>query len=168
MPMMKAFLLFLIVGGIGPAPQDMRPEGWNIPAFAQKRFKASSLSKNVEISYAINPFYQSGDFDGDGKLDVALLVKDKVSGKAGIAIIHSGARPAVLLGAGTPWTGDPKYDFNWMDAWQVYPKGPVEQGVGEGKPPILRGDAILAEKTEAASGLIYWTGSSYRWYQQGD
>ncbi len=168
MPMPKAFWLFLILGPIGPAPQELRREEWSIPAFAQKRFEASPLSKNVEISFALNPFYQSGDFDGDGKLDVALLVKDKVSGKAGIVIIHSGTRPAVLLGAGTPWMGHAKYDFDWMDAWQVYPKGPVEQGVGEGKPPSLRGDAILAEQTEAASGLIYWTGSSYRWYQQGD
>ena len=168
MPMMKAFLLFLIVGGIEPAFQEMRPEEWSIPAFAQKRFKASSLSRNVGISYALNPFYQSGDFDGDGNLDVALVVKDKASGKVGIVIVHSGTRPAALLGAGTPWMGDRKYDFNWMDAWQVCPKGPVGQGVGEGKPPILKGDAILAIKTESASGLIYWTGSTYRWYQQGD
>jgi hypothetical protein len=63
---------------------------------------------------------------------------------------------------------DPRYDFNWMDAWQIYPKGPVEKGVGEGNPPVLKGDAILAIKTESANGLIYWTGAAYRWYQQGD
>jgi hypothetical protein len=28
--------------------------------------------------------------------------------------------------------------------------------------------AILAEKQESASGLIFWDGKQYRWYQQGD
>jgi hypothetical protein len=163
-----AFFFLFFAAGISPIAEKMRPEQWSIPEFAQERFDASSFSKNLEFSYGLNPFYQSGDFDGDGRLDVALLVKNKVTGKVGIVVIHSGSRPAVLLGAGTPWMGNPRYDFNWMDAWQIYPRGPVGQGAGEGKPPILKGDAILAIKTESASGLIYWTGAAYRWYQQGD
>jgi hypothetical protein len=163
-----AFLFLFIAAGIGPISGTIRPEQWSIPEFVHEKFDASGLSKKFVISYALNPFYQSGDFDGDGKLDVALLVKNKVSGKVGVVIIPSGARPAVILGAGTQWMNDPRYDFNWMDAWQIYPKGPVEEGVGEGNPPILKGDAILAIKMESASGLIYWTGAAYRWYQQGD
>jgi hypothetical protein len=161
------FLYFLPSGNLR-GERQLPIEEWSIPDFAQTRFHASRLSQSLKISYALNPFYQSGDFDGDGKLDVALLVKNKSSGKTGIAIIHSGPKPIVLLGAGTSWNNDPKYDFDWMDAWQIYPKSPVGQGAGEGKPPTLRGDAILAIKTESASGLIYWDGTKYKWYQQGD
>lgn len=163
-----AFLFLFLALVIGLIAEEMKLEQWSIPGFVYEDFRASGISKNYDFSYVLNPFYQSGDFDGDGKLDVALLVKNKVSGEAGIAIFHSGSRPAVLLGAGTHWMDNPKYDFKWMDAWQVYPKGPVEQGVGEGKPPILMGDAILAIKTESTSGLIYRIGAAYRWYQQGD
>jgi hypothetical protein len=30
------------------------------------------------------------------------------------------------------------------------------------------GEAIMAEKSESASGLIYWDGKRWRWYQLGD
>jgi len=132
----------------------MRREQWSIPEFVREKIDASGLSKKFVISYALNPFYQSGDFDGDGKLDVALLLKNKASGRVGVVIIPSGIRPVVILGGGTQWMNDPRYDFNWMDAWQIYPKGPVGRGVGEGNPPVLKGDAILAIKTESASGVV--------------
>jgi hypothetical protein len=35
-------------------------------------------------------------------------------------------------------------------------------------PPVLRGDALMVVKLEAASAIVYWTGSEYAWYQQGD
>ena len=74
---------------------------------------------------------------------------------------HAGPQGGRDLGNG----GD---DFGWMDAWHVYEKGKVEQGASEGKPPKLKGDAIMAIKTESASGLIYWNGKKFDWYQQGD
>jgi hypothetical protein len=39
---------------------------------------------------------------------------------------------------------------------------------GETGVPLLCGDALLVEKTEAASALIYWNGKRYVWSQQGD
>jgi hypothetical protein len=59
-------------------------------------------------------------------------------------------------------------DMNWMDAWQVYYKKDVGLGVGETKLLKLKGEAIYAGKLESSSGLIYWDGKEYRWYQQGD
>lgn len=50
----------------------------------------------------------------------------------------------------------------------IIPRGPVGQGAAGKKPPNLRGDAIMAIKTEAASALIFWDGKRYAWYQQGD
>jgi hypothetical protein len=44
----------------------------------------------------------------------------------------------------------------------------VGRGADQKKPPVLRGDALYVEKTESASAIIYWDGSTYRWYQQGD
>jgi hypothetical protein len=138
----------------------------SIPSFVRKAFHAKKLDTKYQISFHLNHYYQCGDFDGDRKLDVAILVKEKSTGKIGIAIYNSSKRDFFILGAGNLFNGDD--DFDWMDAWQPYPKGRVGPGVGEGPPPQLIGDAILAEKTEAASGLIYWNGINYKWYQQGD
>ncbi len=55
-----------------------------------------------------------------------------------------------------------------MDAWKVYDKKDVGIGVGETRKLVLKGEAILAMKLESSSGIIYWDGKQYRWYQQGD
>lgn len=124
-------------------------------------------AKQYALVAHLNPFYLHGDFNGDGRTDVAVLVKNKESGKIGVAILHSGARSAIILGAGRDF-GNGGDDFRWMDAWHLYPRAPVEQGAGEGAPPKLKGDALMFVKTESASALIYWNGKRYAWYQQGD
>ena len=40
-----------------------------LPAWAAKPWAAASAANNMEISGAVNPFYQRGDFDGDGKAE---------------------------------------------------------------------------------------------------
>jgi lysylphosphatidylglycerol synthetase-like protein (DUF2156 family) len=55
-----------------------------------------------------------------------------------------------------------------MDSWQVYSKARAAHAENESSVPPLRGDALLVEKSEAASALIYWNGKRYVWSQQGD
>lgn len=120
------------------------------------------LHAGVHISRAIDPFYLRGDFDGNGKADYAVLIRK--GERQGIAVCLSGARPT-LLGANNSFHGMTHLNF---EAWQIHPRARgVEKGVGEGTPPSLRADAILLE-WESASGLIYWNGRKFVWYQQGD
>jgi len=113
-----------------------------------------------------NPFYVQGDFNGDGKLDTAILIKQKATGKNGFAIVHGGSTIVKIFGAGRNfgYGGD---DFSWLDAWYTHAKGKVSQGAEEGGRPKLIGDAIMVIKIESASALIYWAGTQYEWYQQG-
>ncbi|MBS1505442.1 MAG: hypothetical protein JSS79_02240 [Bacteroidetes bacterium] len=125
---------------------------------------------NIKGAYAINrelnPFYLRGDFDGDKNIDYAIAVIEKKSSKKGILIYHPSSKKYFLAGAGQALGyGD---DYPWMDAWQVYEKKYVGLGVGETKRIKLKGEAILVEKLESSSGLIYWDGKKYEWYQQGD
>jgi hypothetical protein len=124
-------------------------------------------TKQYALVAHLNPFYLHGDFNGDGRTDMAVLVKNKESGKIGVAILHSGAKSAIILGAGRKF-GNAGDDFSWMDAWHLYPRTPVERGAGERAPPKLQGDALMVIKTESASALVYWNGNRYAWYQQGD
>lgn len=143
------------------------PASESIPPYVMEALRKLPNANALALSASINPCYLQGDFNGDQRLDSAVLVREKSSGKTGIAVIDGASARVSLLGAGheLPDSGD---DFGWMDAWYVFPKSSVGQGATDDAPPELRGDAIMAIKTESASGLIYWNGKRFAWYQQGD
>jgi hypothetical protein len=135
-----------------------------IPELIDRAMVTGSLAKKYELSYRTSPFYLRGDFDGDSKVDLAALVKERSTGKLGIAIIHGATDKVTILGAGTG-IGNGSDDFEWMDSREIYSKDQVAKGTSA---PKLHGDALLVSKSEAASALIYWNGKRYVWLQQGD
>src|SRR5437868_13712310 len=56
---------------------------WAIKAFNEK------LSARYELVQKMEPSCVTGDFNGDGRSDVALLIKERTTGKVGIAILES-------------------------------------------------------------------------------
>src|SRR6266478_6265371 len=139
----------------------------DIPEPIQRAITNGSLAKNYDLSFRMNPFYLGGDFNGDGKIDVAVLVKQRSTGKLGIAIVHGATDKVTILGAGVG-IGNGGDDFEWMDSWQVYSKEGVAREATEISLRHLHGDALLVGESEAASALIYWNGKRYVWLQQGD
>jgi hypothetical protein len=140
-----------------PVPNDT-------PESIKRAINNGLLPKEYELFFRVKPFYLGGDFDADGKVDVAALVKQRSSGKLGIAIIHGAPGKVTILGAGNA-IGNGGDDFDWMDSWKVYSKGTA---IGGKSVPKLHGDALFVSKNEAASALIYWNGKRYVWLQQGD
>jgi hypothetical protein len=123
------------------------PPSWAVALFREK------LGREYERFEQVKPSFLTGDFNGDGEADVALLVREKGSGKVGIAIVEGGKKSIVLMGAGKAF-GNGGDDFNWMDLWSVR--------------HTPRRDQLNVEKREAASAVIYWNGARYRWRQGGD
>jgi hypothetical protein len=169
--MRQLFLSVLLVStpvaAVGPDDLDfVTASSLPPPVWAALRADSERLSPYV-LSARLNPYYLQGDFNGDAHVDTAILVNERATGKAGVLLIHGPAGPGIVLGAGKTF-GNGGDNFSWMDAWHVYPQGTVERGAGEGEPPQLRGDALKLSKTESASGIAYWTGREYAWYQQGD
>jgi hypothetical protein len=152
--------------GVSQAPQTAA-QLHDIPETVKKDMTNGSLVKEYKISFQIEPFYLRGDFNGDGKIDLAALVNQRSTGKLGIVIVHGGTSKLTILGAGTG-IGNGGDDFGWMDVWQVYSKTRAAHATGKTGVPQLRGDALLVGKSESASGLIYWNGKRYAWFQQGD
>ena len=142
-------------------------EAIHVPDAVKNALTNGLLRKKYELSFRMNPSYLEGDFNGDGKMDVAVLVKERPTGKIGIAIVHGAAGKVTILGAGIG-IGNGGDDFEWMDSWKVYSKTAAAHSAAETSVPNLRGDALLVEKSEAASALIYWNGKKYVWSQQGD
>jgi len=139
----------------------------DVPDAVKKALTNGSIGTKYNVSFRIKPFYLEGDFDGDGKADTAVLVKERSTGKFGIAIVHGTSGKVTILGAGIG-IGNGGDDFEWMDSWQVYSKTRAAHAPVETSVPRLRADALLVEKSEAASALIYWNGKRYIWSQQGD
>ena len=123
----------------------------DIPEVIDRGIANGSLAKKYELSHRINPLYLRGDLNGDGKFDVAVLVKQRSTGKTGIAIINGATDKVTVLGAGTA-IGNSGDNFEWMDSWEIYSKDRMDSGTSA---PKLRGDALLVRKSEAASALIY-------------
>lgn len=112
----------------------------------------------VEISRRLNPFYLLGDFDGDGKLDYAVLVKDRKSEKQGYAFCFAGAnRKPQIVGAGHAVTleGGKIYDdIPDLDVWGI--------AVSWSKRP--RRDALYVGLSESHGSWFYWNGKRMIWY----
>jgi hypothetical protein len=85
------------------------------------------------------------------------MVARRGSGEVGILLVHGGAAPTVLVGAGSSF-GNGGLDFRWMSNWTVHP-------AAEGGTP---GDALEVIKLESGRGVISWDGRAYRWRQADD
>jgi len=145
-----------------PSPAPIR----DVPDAVKRALTNGSPGKEYDPSFRINPFYLEGDFNGDGKMDIAVFVRERSTGKLGIAIVPGTNGKITILGAGIG-IGNGGDDFEWMDSWKVYSKTRAAHAPDETS-PRLRGDALMVEKSEAASALIYWNGKKYVWSQQGD
>ena len=145
-------------------------KGWNskksIPKWVRQEFTAHHLDQEYDITYQLYPSYLEGDFNGDGRNDAAILVHEKSSGKFGIAIVH-GKRPqaissiVTILGADTQ-LGKAGKDFKWMKVWSL-----IEARTSSSLPKHLesRGDAIQTGIPGGKTGIIYWDGKKYTWYE---
>lgn len=140
----------------------------NLPDNLYHFYNQEKIKTIYKFNRELNPFYLRGDFDGDKKIDYALAVIESTTDKKGILIYHPATKKYFLAGAGKTIPNGHGDDYLWMDAWEVSDEKIVEQGVTDLKPPKLLGEAILLQKLESSSGLVYWDGKEYRWYQQGD
>ncbi|MGE5230171.1 MAG: hypothetical protein ACM3NS_00420 [Deltaproteobacteria bacterium] len=109
----------------------------------------------------MNPFFQRGDFDGDGRPDLAFLVRQKATGKIGIAFVHRATLSVHVVGAGAA-LGSGGDDFRWLSVWRV------EEGAVLLEVPDFRGEVLYLQTPEAAGALIYWDGTKYEWTPRGE
>jgi hypothetical protein len=164
----SVFLIFLIL----PASLSAQP----IPPKFIKSFKNFNLNNKYEIVAYLKQSFLQADFDGDGVKDVAALVVERKTKKKGILLI-SGDKYFVF-GAGTKF-GNGSDDFKWAGGWKIYNKKIAYETVvntegdliGSKKKRLERTAFYIyqAEDNEPVSGgIIYWSGKSYLWIQQGD
>lgn len=143
-----------------PPPLTVSPE-------TEEVFRACGLPAGYRIAARLNRVELGGDFDGDGALDQAVLVRRDADGRYGLALCRAGTWLDLVGFDGPIGALLPAY-FGRIDWWALTPAGPVGQGAGGAPPPTLQGDGITLGKEDSSSVLLYWTPEGYRSYWQGD
>jgi hypothetical protein len=124
---------------------------------------SSGLDSVYAISLSLQyPPYLSGDFDGDGVGDAAVLIEHRATGKVGIAVVHGGTRRVTILGAGGAAAGP--QDLSWIDGWDVFRKeATIHLTIRDRPNARLIADALWVGKRDSVSAFYVWTGSRYDW-----
>jgi hypothetical protein len=167
--MKRIFFFILLSAEIVFAQSDYKTwvQEENIPLWTRQVFYNLELSDRYEFSFHINPCYLRGDFNGDQKHDIAILLKEIKTEKVGIGVFHAEKNQVQILGAGKS-IGNGGDDFRWMDIWSVLSKRILPTNIWGDTSVILQGEALRVVKSESASGLIYWNGKNYSWVQLSD
>lgn len=172
-------LLLALVAGVSDAWAGFT--GMDPPRWAAKQMKLSGIEPwpgdddgaPYIISRHLPTYLVEGDFDGDKKMDIAVLVRRKVDEKFGIAVLLRSGTAATVLGAGTRFGGGGE-DFRWMDSWSARGQegfSKQAQSAWKGPAPKSTRDGLVVAKSgarNARSGLICYDGSAFVWFPVTD
>lgn len=144
-----------------------------LPDWVRRNLDRNSSGIDLTIEESTNPFYLEADFNGEGKLDIALFVRNNENKKTGIWFLHGEDRDSHLVGAGIKIE---KLDsFDWMDIWKVYRYKTAEKtiftktfDIAGSETVKLPNIAISVSQSEGSPNLIVWDGKEYIWIHTGD
>jgi hypothetical protein len=134
----------------------------NVPRWVREAFFNQKLNQRyVMVFRDIRPLYLRGDFNGDNKIDIALMLQEKStqgssSAPSVMAIFHGGSQEAIII--------DDPNKLGADDIWEVVPK----EDMTKYQSISALGEGISMAKAASASRLIYWDGKEYNALQTSD
>ncbi len=146
--------------------QEPVPSRLNLPSWACEVIAKQKLALTYSPTIRINPFFLTGDFDGDHHTDIAIWITNRKTEELGLVIIHAKSQRVFVIGAGN--VTERGKDLKGYDMWTLLPKGKVAKSPYEEHSVTLLGDALLLTESESASAMLYWNGKTYVWYQISD
>jgi hypothetical protein len=178
--MKRLVLVFLFADAAFPQPETGRNVyDWQVPQQVKKCVASfAPLAKSLlKINFDINPYYLRGDFDGDGRNDLAIaMLSANDNTKLGTGICRGGMPPVLLgsIGQGKPFSDDPA-DSIASVGWAVITRDQVIQILKTSNPSrhqktriraklaMVKGEMIYMPY-EDAEGLIFFAGGHFQWY----
>ena len=137
-------------------------DGPYIPREIEACLKRLSAQR-IAIDVAVNPFYVRGDFDGDGRMDVAIRAMWEKPENGRLAVCMGSGHNAVVGTAGSaktrPFSSMP-HDRFWGTSWEIVDRSKAQSW--SSRKLAIKGEAI-AMHWETESGLVYWDGANLRW-----
>lgn len=146
--------------------QAAAPVPW--PAWALRAWSELVARQPLQVATRLHPQVLAGDFDGDGRQDLAVLVVAPETRKEGIAFLLQG-RPAQVIGAGRAF-GNGGSDFAWMDQWHLQPRAAGTPAQRNRQGQVARSGAVdlIVARESSASARIRWHDGQPVWHQRGD
>ena len=135
-----------------PGAQAVDPNG--IPDEIRSCVRSNA---GLQLDGSINPYYISGDYDGDGVTDFAVLVKEQKDRGPGIhhILFCFGQGKTVLWDAST----DPDSMTSPFTAWFLVRKQSNFLSIH----PQIKHDTLAILIGEEGGGLVYWDGRKLSW-----
>lgn len=134
----------------------------NVPRWVRESFFKQRLNERyVMVFRDIRPLYLRGDFNGDDKIDIALMLQEKTAQNESyspsvMAIFQGGTQQATII-------DDPE-KLGADDIWEVVPK----EDMTKYQSISALGEGISMAKAASASRMIYWDGKEYDALQTSD
>lgn len=142
-----------------------------LPKWAKQKLNTQESVFIVNDSFS--PTFYEADFDGDGKSDIAIAVKNKLKNDKSGIIFYLKNDTYFLAGAANGF-GNAGDDFSWVDEWNIFNERKTyqitfkEDGDIDGEEEVLlKNPAISIRQSEGSGGLIYFNGEKFIWIHQG-
>ncbi|MBG8555337.1 FG-GAP repeat protein [Hymenobacter guriensis] len=149
-----------------------KPPHTAFPAWAQVQWQQQKLEQTFSRNNYLRTALLQADFNGDGKVDVAIPVVWRATGSQGVIIFHQGQAAPFMIGTTSNPTDElPKGNLAWANQWKLFTKQKTyevyldKQETLRERPVTLRYPAIEFSDGEKG-GVLYWTGTRYRWLYQ--
>jgi hypothetical protein len=133
-------------GGVNP---------FNVPDELTECLRAEP---QFQINRRMNPFYLSGDFDGDGITDFAVQVQSLKDQRQGVLFCFANGK-RVVWGAGVQNNVLSKTARWPFDSWMLIRKGSKHLSIY----PLIKVDVIALIIADKGGGLLYWNGKQLVW-----
>ena len=140
----------------------------------------------TQSGFQIDPKFRNQklllDLDGDGKLDLARVVKNTLNNKVGLEIIFANGQPTTYLFAGKKLDGMDEDDLSVFDSYSIAQKNeryvdlnvsigengdiPAIEEVPEDELVYLKNDGISIGIMESCGGgIVYMKDNQFHWIQ---
>lgn len=129
----------------------------------------------IQANWEVNPFYISGDFDGDGNADYAVAIKSTMRDAGRGILVCAKSRPIAVLGSVSKLnvlrgeSGDEVISLGWSRATrpeviaELDENNPRQHAAFRRRLLSIKGDLILMP-AEDRIGVIFHEAGSYHWY----
>ena len=128
------------------------------PKWTWSVLEEQSFKEKYSFDQRINPFYLQADFDKDGFFDMAILVKDRKSGNAGLALLRQGEKKAKIFGAGQA-TGFGGENWDWLQTWKTESVLPGGAGVNQAGEVLI----LFPRDRNKNAPWLFWNGQKWQW-----
>ncbi len=154
----QIFLTLLILSVAAYAEETFSEARYDdLPKGVYTSLVGSGFFDKYEVYFEMTPFFQRGDFNGDGEFDIAIQVVSKTSRKRGIVFLHSSDLNYYVIGAGKQF-GDLGDDFSWLNKWRIDSFSLQQNRIS------ARAEALILDNPDFPKSLVYFDGKRYQTY----